>query len=242
MTFYPTGIFIHYLLDLVLTLTVNSKSSAILSTANSNSKDPILLHFLHLLTIALHSRDSMGNVEVLKRGDLQLTSAGTGIRHSEKTYGSGPVHFLQIWSLPQVSGLTPKYFTRHFTDAEKTNRLVPIVAPFGSEGVSEEREGAGPAPVQSPLYLYATLLSKDASVTHKLKHSDISSGQRKAYVHVIQTSGYNTGKATGSRVLLNGGLELAEGDGAFAIGEEDQPIEIKNVGESTAEVLLFDLD
>jgi redox-sensitive bicupin YhaK (pirin superfamily) len=184
----------------------------------------------------------MGNVEILKRGDLQLTSAGTGIRHSETTYGSVPVHFLQIWSLPQVSGLTPKYFTRHFTDTEKTNKLVPIVAPVGSEDVSEEREGAGPAPVQSPLYLYATLLSKDASVTHKLKHSYITPGQRKAYVHVIQTSGYNTGKATGNRVLLNGGLELAEGDGAFAIGEEDQPIEIKNVGESAAEVLLFDLD
>ena len=195
-----------------------------------------------MLTISLSSRDSMGNVEVLKRGDLQLTSAGTGIQHSEKTYGSTPVHFLQIWSLPQVSGLAPKYFTRHFTDTEKTNKLVPVVAPIGSEGVSEEREGTGPAPVQSPLYLYATLLSKDASVTHKLRYSDVSSGQRKAYVHVIQTSGYNTGKAKGNRVLLNDGLELAEGDGAFAIGEEGQPIEIKNVGEGTAEVLLFDLD
>lgn len=184
----------------------------------------------------------MGNVEVLKRGDLQLTSAGTGIRHSEMTHGSSPVYFLQIWSLPQESGLTPKYFTRHFTDSEKTDKLVPIVAPVGSEGVSEEREGAGPAPVQSPLYLYATLLSKGASVAHTLKKSDFSPGQRKAYVHVIQTSGYNAGKAKGNRVLLNGALELAEGDGAFAIGEEGQPIEIKNVGDSTAEILLFDLD
>ena len=210
--------------------------------ANSNSKCPIFSHFLQSPTTALYSRDSMGNVEVLKRGDLQLTSAGTGIRHSEKTYGSSPVHFLQIWSLPQKSGLTPKYFTRHFTDSEKTDKLVPIVAPVGSEGVSEEHEGAGPAPVQSPLYLYATLLSKGASVAHQLKKSDSSPGQRKAYVHVIQTSGYNTGKAKGNRVLLNGALELAEGDGAFAIGKEGQPIEIKNVGDSTAEVLLFDLD
>ena len=234
----------HYSLHLalVLTLTVNSKSSATLSTANSNSEEPSLFHFLQSLTVDLSSRDSMGNVEVLKRGDLQLTSAGTGIRHSEKTYGSSPVHFLQIWSLPQGSGLAPKYFTRHFTDAEKTDRLVTIVAPVGSEGASEEREGDGPAPVQSPLYLYATLLSKGASVTHKLRHSDISPGQRKAYVHVIQTSGYNTGKAKGNRVLLNSGLELAEGDGAFAIGEGGQPIEIKNVGDNTAEVLLFDLD
>lgn len=184
----------------------------------------------------------MGNVEILKRGDLQLTSAGTGIRHSEKTYGNSPVHFLQIWSLPQVSGLAPKYFTRHFTDAEKTDKLVPIVAPVGSEGVSEEREGAGPAPVQSPLYLYTTLLRKGASVAHKLKKSGLTPAQRKAYVHVIQTSGYNTGKGKGNRVLCNGELELAEGDGAFAIGKEGQPIEIKNIGDGTAEVLLFDLD
>lgn len=54
----------------------------------------------------------MGNREVLKRGDLQMTSAGTGIRHSEVAHGDKQVHFLQIWSLPATRGLTPKYFTR----------------------------------------------------------------------------------------------------------------------------------
>jgi hypothetical protein len=54
----------------------------------------------------------MGNVEVLKRGDIQLTSAGTGISHSEKAHGDVQVHFLQIWSLPSISRLTPTYFTR----------------------------------------------------------------------------------------------------------------------------------
>jgi redox-sensitive bicupin YhaK (pirin superfamily) len=59
------------------------------------------------------SNDSMGNVEVLKRGDIQLTSAGTGISHSEKAHGDNQVHFLQIWSIPSASRLTPSYFTRY---------------------------------------------------------------------------------------------------------------------------------
>ncbi len=54
----------------------------------------------------------MGNTEVLKRGDLQMTSAGTGIRHSEHAHGDKQVHFLQIWSKPSVSNLKPAYFTR----------------------------------------------------------------------------------------------------------------------------------
>lgn len=54
----------------------------------------------------------MGNREVLKRGDLQMTSAGTGIRHSEKCYGPQQVHFLQIWSVPSQRGLSPTYYTR----------------------------------------------------------------------------------------------------------------------------------
>ena len=71
----------------------------------------------------------MGNREVLKRGDLQMTSAGTGIRHSEHTHGPVPVHFLQIWSTPATRGLSPQYFTRHFSDEEKKDRWAHVVAP-----------------------------------------------------------------------------------------------------------------
>ena len=102
----------------------------------------------------------MGNVEVMKRGDLQMTSAGTGIRHSEHTHGSKQVHFLQIWSMPSTRGLTPQYFTRHFTDEEKKDRWAHVVAPIRASGVVEKREASGPAPVHSPLDLYATLLSQ----------------------------------------------------------------------------------
>jgi len=184
----------------------------------------------------------MGNVEVLKRGDVQLTSAGTGIRHSEKTHGSSPVHFLQIWSLPSQYGLSPKYYTRKFTDAEKTNTLAPVVAPVGSESVSEDREAQGPAPVHSPLHMFATVLEPGKTVKHTLKKPKDGMELRKGYVHVIQTSGYNNGPATGNTISLNDELNLAEGDGAFITGPEGGEIIITNVRDSSAELLLFDLD
>lgn len=60
----------------------------------------------------LTSQDSMDNVEILKRGDVQLTSAGTGIRHSEVCNGNEDAHLVQIWAYPWKESLTPKYFTR----------------------------------------------------------------------------------------------------------------------------------
>lgn len=184
----------------------------------------------------------MGNVEILKRGDIQLTSAGTGIRHSEKTHGDSPVHFLQIWSLPSQYGLSPKYFTRTFTDAEKTNTLVPVVVPVGSEGITEDREARGPVPVHSPLSMFATILEPGKTVKHTLKKPKDGAELRKGYIHVIQTSGYNDGTATGNTVSLNDEIKLAEGDGVFIIGPEGVDIAIMNVGSSSAELLLFDLD
>ncbi|OJT07148.1 Quercetin 2,3-dioxygenase, partial [Trametes pubescens] len=85
--------------------------------------------FSYIVNGELEHRDSMGNVEIMKRGDLQMTSAGTGIRHSEHSHGSKQVHFLQIWSVPSTRGLTPQYFTRHFTDEEKKDQWAHVVAP-----------------------------------------------------------------------------------------------------------------
>ena len=184
----------------------------------------------------------MGNTEILKRGYLQLTSAGTGISHSEKAHGSVPVHFLQIWSLPHTRGLQPKYYTREFTDAQKTNAWARVVAPAGAEGVSTERDGEGPAPVQSALTLYATLLEKGKALEKKL------SG-KKGYLHVVQTNGYNPGKATGASVRIAGAgagkqeIILKEGDGAYLTAGEGEGaiLTVENVEDGAAEVLLFDL-
>jgi len=182
----------------------------------------------------------MGNIEILKRGDLQMTSTDTGISHSEKAHGSKQVHFLQIWALPSVSRLPPKYYTRHFTDEEKKDTWVKIVAPAGAEGVIVEREAAGPAPVQSPLTLYATILSQGKSLNRPLEG-------KKGYIHVIQTSGYNEGKANGASVKVSsrGGevLTLREGDGAYIfVGNKGNQFTVENDGERSAEILVFDLD
>ncbi|KAJ6570291.1 RmlC-like cupin domain-containing protein [Mycena vulgaris] len=196
--------------------------------------------FSYIVAGQLEHKDSMGNIEILKRGDLQLTSAGTGISHSEKAYGSKQVHFLQIWSLPSVSRLQPKYFTRHFTDADKQDVWARIVAPVDAEGVlKDSREGDGPTPVQSPLTLYATLLSDGKSLKQTIRGS-------KGYIHVVQTSGYNTKAATGAAIKVIGApgveVELKEGDGAYLHFDKGGDLTVENIGNKTAEILLFDLE
>ncbi|EIN03910.1 RmlC-like cupin [Punctularia strigosozonata HHB-11173 SS5] len=204
--------------------------------------------FSYVVAGELEHRDSMGNVEILKRGDLQLTSAGTGIRHSEKAHGNSQVHFLQIWSIPSVPRLAPKYFTRHFSDAEKADRWATVVAPVEARDVGvlkDEREGKGPAPVQSPLYLHATLLSPGKALPSVFK-KNVAPGGSKKYIHVVQTSGYNPKKASGAKVRVfddQGAVqELHEGDGAYLLGEAGKEMKVENVGDKVAEVLLFDVD
>jgi redox-sensitive bicupin YhaK (pirin superfamily) len=188
------------------------------------------------------SRDSMGNVEVLKRGDLQMTSAGTGIRHSEHQHGAKPVHFLQIWALPHTRGLPPKYFTRNFSDADKADKWVRVVAPVGSDGVVAEREAPGPAPVHSAVKLAASILSPGTKLGHTMP---ATAGERKVYFHVIQRSGYNPGVAKGASVKISGSgadATLSEGDGAYIYGGPGSELTVENVGSIPAEVLLFDVD
>jgi redox-sensitive bicupin YhaK (pirin superfamily) len=184
----------------------------------------------------------MGNVEILKRGDLQMTSAGTGIRHSEHQHGHVPVHFLQIWAFPTTPRLKPTYYTRNFTDAEKTDKWARIVAPVGETGVSEAREAKGPAPVHSNLQMAAAIISPGTTLKHTVPSL---AGERKAYAHVIQRSGYNPGKSSGGSVKIAGGSEsqtLSEGDGAYMFASSGAEITFENTGDIPAEVLLFDVD
>ncbi|CCM02609.1 uncharacterized protein FIBRA_04712 [Fibroporia radiculosa] len=200
--------------------------------------------FSYVVSGQLEHADSMGNTEVLSRGDLQMTSAGTGIRHSEKCHGPRQVHFIQIWSLPNKSGLAPSYYTRRFSDEEKQNKWVRVVAPVNAEGVSEARDASGPAPVHSNLSLYATLLSPSTSLQHVFPTGG-SGGPKKSYIHVIQTSGYNPQKPQGARIKVVGAeapVELREGDGAYIMGEAGKDIKVENVGETVAEILLFDVE
>jgi len=193
-----------------------------------------------LLMSLIFSTDSVGNTQILKRGDLQLTSAGTGITQSEKAYGSEQVHLLQIWSLPTKARLEPHFFIRHFSDEEKTDKWAHVVAPVGAVGVVLTREGEGPTPVQSCLTMYATLLGPGKILSKTL-------GGKKGYIHVLQTSGYNEGKAEGASITIRSTgcepLTLREGDGAYiSVGKSGNTLEIENDGDRLAEVLAFDLD
>ncbi|KAF8877896.1 pirin domain-containing protein [Infundibulicybe gibba] len=204
--------------------------------------------FSYIVSGELEHKDSLGNTEILKRGALQMTSTGTGISHSEKSPPSSktPVHFLQIWSHPHTPRLTPKYYTRYFTDAEKQNNWVRVVAPVGSDGVVLKRDAEGPAPVQSQLTMYAALVGGGKKMEPR------KMAGKKGYVHVIQTSGYVEGKAKGAsiKVVADGQeLTLREGDGVYVVvrdsGEDqsvEKALEVENVGDTTAEILIFDLE
>lgn len=191
--------------------------------------------FTYLVSGELEHRDSMGNVEIIKRGDIQLTSAGTGIRHSEVGHQDKAVHMIQIWTLPDRLGLTPRYFTRSFKDEDKVDKLLKVVAPVGSKDTVHDRFGTGPAPVNSPVELWATLLSPGKTITRPLPSSP-----RRCYVHVIQSSGYHKGPAVGGTVLVNGET-LREGDGAFVFGQGAELV-LANTGNIRAEILVFDFE
>jgi redox-sensitive bicupin YhaK (pirin superfamily) len=81
----------------------------------------------------LEHKDNMGNTQIIKQGDVQVMSAGTGIQHSEKNKNSDqPVKFFQIWIFPKQKNVKPRYDQKNFSDAEKKNKLLTIVSPLGS--------------------------------------------------------------------------------------------------------------
>jgi quercetin 2,3-dioxygenase len=108
--------------------------------------------------------------------------------------------------------------------------------------VTTEREGDGPTPVQSDVSLWATVLSPNRTVSRAMPSS---SSERKAYMQVVQTSGFNQGPARGAHVRVEIGdqsVEMKEGDGAFVHAAPEEELRMTNLGDSVAEVLLFDVD
>ena len=118
------------------------------------------------------------------------------------------------------------------------------MAPIGAEGVVTAREAPGPAPVQSPLTLYATVLSPSKAITHTFQASTPSS--RKGYIHLVQTSGYNPDTPSGAHIRVSGAggaqIELKEGDGAYIYAQSGEDLVVENVGDRAAEIVLFDME
>lgn len=165
----------------------------------------------YVLDGELAHRDSLGTGSVIRPGEVQRMSAGTGIVHSEfNASDAKPIHLLQIWILPERRGIAPGYEQKAFPPAERTNGLRLIAAPDGADGA---------VTIHQDVRLYSAILEPGREVTH------IPAPGRHAWVQVARGA-----------ISLNG-EELHAGDGA-AVGDER---ELTLAATEPAEVLLFDL-
>lgn len=165
----------------------------------------------YVLEGALEHKDSMGTGSVIRPGDVQRMSAGSGVTHSEfNASRTDPVHFLQIWILPEARGIKPGYEQRSFSAEEKRGRLRLVASRDGAEGSVK---------LAQDVRLYATLLQPGEEVSHAVKPG------RHAWVHVARGA-----------VTVNG-RELVAGDGASVSGQGALALR----GAQDAEVLVFDL-
>lgn len=173
-----------------------------------------------------------------------MTSTGTGVTHSEfNARDDKEVHFLQIWAKPYVSGLKPNYYGRHFTDEEKTNKIVKIVAPPEDEGVIDQREAKGPIPVHAHFRVSASILTPQTKIEH-----ESTAGTTKTLVHNIMRSGYRKPKDKpiegGAKLKINyedKSVELDEGDSVFITGKLEKPLAFESTGPKNAEFLIFEM-
>jgi len=165
----------------------------------------------YVLSGALEHKDSMGNGSVIRPGDVQRMSAGTGVQHSEYNASSAEqVHLLQIWILPSRNGIRPGYEQKTFPESEKLGKLRLVASPDGADGSVTIHQDAR---------IYASILDPGNSATHALAPG------RHAWVHVAS-----------GELELNG-KTLGSGDAA-AVSAEDS---IRFTGKEKTELLLFDL-
>jgi redox-sensitive bicupin YhaK (pirin superfamily) len=165
----------------------------------------------YVLEGALEHRDSMGNGEVLRPGEFQRMSAGTGITHSEfNPSATEPVHLYQIWLLPAKKGIEPSYEQKQFDDEGMHNRLRLVASPEAEEGALH---------IQQDARIYLARLDQGKQVKHELPAG------RHAWLQVLRGS-----------VALNG-VPLATSDGAAVSGESSVTIQ----PDHDAEIMLFDL-
>jgi redox-sensitive bicupin YhaK (pirin superfamily) len=165
----------------------------------------------YVLEGSLEHKDSMGTGSVIRPGEVQRMSAGSGVTHSESNSSKDEsVHLLQIWIMPDKYGIRPSYEQKMYAAEEKQGRLRLIASPDGRDDSVK---------IHQDTSLYAALLEKGQEVVHGLN------ANRHAWVQVARGA-----------VSLNGQL-LSQGDGAAVSDEQALAI----VGQESAEVLLFDL-
>ena len=166
----------------------------------------------YVLEGSLAHRDSMGNGSVIVPGDVQYMSAGTGVRHSEFNGSkTEPVHFYQIWILPDETGAAPRYAQKRFDREAREGKPRLVASPSGEEGSLEIRQDAR---------VYAAVARPGETLTQTL------APERHLWVQVL------------SGELDAGGRKLAAGDGLSASGETALRL---TGGAQGGEVLAFDL-
>ncbi len=165
----------------------------------------------YVLDGALEHKDSIGTGSVIKPGDVQRMSAGTGVRHSEYNASkTEPVHFLQIWIEPAAKGIAPGYEQKTFSADDKRGQLRLVASQGGRDGS---------VTIHADADVYAALLDAGERVKHVVREG------RNTWIHVARGS---------ARI---GGQELVAGDAAATSDEGEIVLE----GIEDAEVLVFDL-
>ncbi len=174
----------------------------------------------YVLEGELEHKDSTGGGSVIRPGDVQRMSAGSGITHSEfNASKTSPVHFLQIWIVPDTRGIAPGYEQKYFADDEKRNTLRLIAARGGREGALTIHRDAD---------VYAGVLEAGAELRHVLKPGRIAWLQVARGAVQVQTS---------RGAVLQDEVALEQGDGVSIAGEDSLQIAITGAGE----IILFDM-
>jgi redox-sensitive bicupin YhaK (pirin superfamily) len=168
----------------------------------------------YVLAGALEHKDSLGTGSIIRPGEVQRMSAGTGIQHSEfNPLKTEPLHLLQIWILPERRGTRPSYEQKAFSVAERTNRLRLVASRDGRDGS---------VTVHQDVSLHAGLLDPGAKVAHTLGPG------RHAWLHVAR-----------GKVRL--GEQVLEGGDGVAVSNIPDGARLELEGVEAAEVLVFDL-
>jgi quercetin 2,3-dioxygenase len=165
----------------------------------------------YVLEGALEHKDSMGNGSVIRPGDVQRMSAGTGVTHSEYNHSkSEPVHFLQIWLHPNAMGVEPSYDQRHFPVEDRRGRWELLVSPHGQDGSIATHQDA---------LMFGALLGPGEALEYRFD------ADRQGYLHLVHGQ------------LRVGNATLKQGDGLTI--QKQELLELEGIED--AEILLFDL-
>ncbi|CZR64001.1 related to pirin [Phialocephala subalpina] len=214
--------------------------------------------FSYILSGELTHRDSMitkgaegqqgDDFYRMKRGDVQFTTGGRGIAHSEQNeHDSEQVHFLQIWALPWARGLTPRYHTKTFSEEAKRAAFLPILSPLkAGPGASEAEEKVAEAtlpdtiPIHADFVMAAGIIGVDKRFKWTVGGNAVKSTTgRHVYIHLPMT------KKGSMKIRLDGREDavLNEGDGAFISNvNAGDVLSVESIGEAEAEVVVLDSD